>query len=275
MLPAIISDTIEKQTPCIFISPHLDDAVLSCGGLLSFLAGKTSVSVVTLFTEAGPPPHTLSGREFLRQCHVGNAERLFAGRKKEDRSVLEGMGIEAIHLGFPDALWRRIEQPRWWRRGFAPLLPELIHRYPTYRFHVASGRISPKDEDLLRSVRKELKSLRLQNESAMIFGPLALGNHVDHVITRDMVRELSGPVMLWEDFPYNLTFHVEESSSKYEKFFTWEEGIEKKKDLIFGYRTQATTMFPKGIPSVPESYYQKQEIKNNRSTLDISPQTSV
>jgi hypothetical protein len=44
---------------CLFLSPHLDDAVLSCGALMRSLAPRSEIHVVTVFTEitdsAGTP----------------------------------------------------------------------------------------------------------------------------------------------------------------------------------------------------------------------------
>ena len=49
----MLTEAIEQGVPLIVLSPHLDDAVLSCGALLIYAARRTPVTVVTLFTEAG------------------------------------------------------------------------------------------------------------------------------------------------------------------------------------------------------------------------------
>jgi LmbE family N-acetylglucosaminyl deacetylase len=132
---------LNSESRFAFVSPHLDDVVLSCGALLSALARHSRVTVVNVFTEGGPPPYTRAARSLLRRCGASCAEQLFAERRKEDAHVMASLGVQAVNLGFPDAPFRR--------RGFGgrfsrigKLLPELLYRYPTYRFDITTGRIS-------------------------------------------------------------------------------------------------------------------------------------
>jgi hypothetical protein len=46
----------------LVISPHLDDAVLSCGALLAHLVPRHLITVATVFTAAAPPPWSLPAR---------------------------------------------------------------------------------------------------------------------------------------------------------------------------------------------------------------------
>jgi len=48
----IINNIIREKIPCFFISPHLDDAALSAGGLIAYLSQHTHVEVIDVFTEA-------------------------------------------------------------------------------------------------------------------------------------------------------------------------------------------------------------------------------
>ncbi len=118
----------------VAISPHLDDAVLSCGALL---AGQHRVTVATVFTAAAPRPWSLPARKQLRALGGVDAEDFFAQRRAEDAEVLAGLGAAAVHLGFRDALFRR------GRRGPA---------YPVFRFDAARGRIASCDAGLAAEV---------------------------------------------------------------------------------------------------------------------------
>jgi LmbE family N-acetylglucosaminyl deacetylase len=91
----------------LFVSPHLDDAVLSCGALIAHLAPLTSVTVATIFTHDAPGPHTRSARKSARQCGWTHSAELFEERRKEDAKVLTEAGASHVNLGFLDALFRR------------------------------------------------------------------------------------------------------------------------------------------------------------------------
>ena len=75
------------------------------------MVSRAPVTVVTLFSAAGPPPHTRAARTFLRQCGADDASALFDGRCREDVEVLDGLGVRYVHLGHPDALFRRRREP--------------------------------------------------------------------------------------------------------------------------------------------------------------------
>ena len=96
------ADTVDA----LFLSPHLDDAVFSCGAEISRRArlGERIV-VATLF--AGPPQDDLS--RFAAEIHElwEIPTDVVAGRRAEDRLALQVVGASPIHLGIPDALYRR------------------------------------------------------------------------------------------------------------------------------------------------------------------------
>ena len=50
----VLTEPIERGVPLIVLAPHLDDAALSCGAFMIHAATRTSVTVVTLFTEGRP-----------------------------------------------------------------------------------------------------------------------------------------------------------------------------------------------------------------------------
>ena len=117
-VPQRLRDALSGEIACLVLSPHLDDAVLSCGGLLRTLAERNRVTVATVFTEAAPPPHTRAARSFVRQCQADDVATLFADRRAEDRDVLDELGVRHLHLAQPDALFRRSVRRT---RAFGPL----------------------------------------------------------------------------------------------------------------------------------------------------------
>ena len=55
-LTRLIAEMETAGSAVVVMSPHLDDAVLSCGALLAHLAARHRVTVTTVFTAAAPPP---------------------------------------------------------------------------------------------------------------------------------------------------------------------------------------------------------------------------
>ncbi|NUK09680.1 PIG-L family deacetylase [Streptomyces lunaelactis] len=252
-----LTAAIRDGVPLLVLSPHLDDAVLSCGALLTHARSRVSMTVATVFTEAGPRPYTLSARRSLRLAGVKDAEELYASRRAEDREVLEGMGIVWRHLGLPEGLFRRKpgRMPDGSRRAHS-VLPEAAYVYPTYRLHIASGRISRFDGAALAHIAAALDDL-VPPEPRLLLAPLAVGGHVDHLLVRTAAELSNRGFGYYSDFPYNQRHSLDAGFSRRNALVTetWHSDIADKAALIHGYRTQAPLLFPDGrIPLVPEVY---------------------
>jgi len=79
------------------VSPHLDDAVLSCGALLSQCA---SALICTVLAGDSPDPEVLT--EWDRMCGFENAALAMAARRNEDHLAGEILFCDVLHLPFPD-----------------------------------------------------------------------------------------------------------------------------------------------------------------------------
>ena len=251
-------DRALSGSPCLFLSAHLDDAVLSCGALVQALAKRCSTTVVTAFTAAGPRPHTLAARKFLRACAANDAGTLFQARRAEDRDVLDALGVEHVHLGLTDALFRRRNSRTALARQLGRLVPELAHRYPTYRFDIARGRVSRVDRSLTAILTAEVRKQLTRTRAEILFCPVGVGRHVDHIITRTIGEHFADRVVYYSDFPYNQSAAPDPRFVAAHRLipWQWEEGVSEKERLIRAYRTQADALFPSGrIPAVPETYY--------------------
>jgi hypothetical protein len=220
-------------------------------------APQRPITVATLFTAATPPPHTRAARSFMRQCAASDAAGLFADRRAEDRDVVRGIGADHVHLHEVDALYRRRAVPEPVQRAVG-LLPELVHRYPTFRYDIAKGRVSRGDRGLIHQLRDRVAGLVSRTGAELVFCPVGVGRHVDHLITRTVGEVAGHRVVYYSDFPYNLTAQPDPAFLTARDLvpWTWDEGIGAKERLIRGYRTQADALFPDGhVPSVPEIYY--------------------
>lgn len=255
----ILKGIIEAGRTCYFISPHFDDAILSAGALMMFLAKYTSVVVVNVFTQSDTPPYTISARSYLKQCGYSDAKKLYEDRKQEDANALKGIADKIINLDFMDALWRK--QPKTHRlvNYIKKVIPEFTHIYPTYYFHIVKGKIAKNDAFTLVQLEKELTT---QVADGFVFCPLGIGNHVDHLLVRAVCEKLSNPLFYWSDFPYsirgdNTKLNIGDDS----QLFTFNHDLEEKKVIIQKYQTQYNALFGnKDLTLEKEMYYTNYKI---------------
>ncbi|HUQ01701.1 MAG TPA: PIG-L family deacetylase [Kofleriaceae bacterium] len=134
----------------IFLSPHLDDAVLSAGALIARrVAAGDVVEVWTFFTQ-GPPLETLPPERRV----FGD----YTTRLDEDARALAKVGATRRLLGFVERIWRE------------PMLARTRDVFTTPR-----ERDFPNVPAMRAVVREALAS------GADVYAPLGIGNHVDHV----------------------------------------------------------------------------------------------
>ncbi len=243
----IIKEIIKTKKVCYFVSPHLDDAALSAGGLISHLARKTKVVVITAFTEAGKDKHSLSAVAYIKQCRYKKekVQEFFEARKKEDRKLFESYTIEIIHLGLLDALWRKKRSLNIIEKFSTLFFNDFRYIYPTHRLHISKGKIFKEDEENLRKLEKKLKGIVGEGNNSVVFCPLGLGRHVDHIMAREACTNVFPRVIYWEDSPYNLYHELE-------KDFIRKMGLKRKdfgknqtvrKSMYPAYKTQFGKLF--------------------------------
>jgi len=275
LLGRLLRDMDEAGSAVLVMSPHLDDAVWSCGALLAHLAPRHRITVVTAFTAASPPPWSLPARRHLRAVGVSDAEALFTERRSEDRQVLAGLGVEVVHLGFRDALFRRAGDapgpqaddapgPRArdapGRRAGQGRRPRRPGRpaYPTFRFDAARGRIASSDARLPAEVSARAGEIARAGAVRLVLAPLGVGRHIDHVITRRAARDLGLRIVYYSDFPYSETAVPDPGFVRREGLIPhpWLRGRAENADRIAGYQTQFPGLFPDGtVPIGPETYW--------------------
>lgn len=169
----------------IYLSPHLDDAVFSCGGLIRQQRARGErVLVVTVFTES-PPPDSLS--TFARTMQRVWTDQLdpLAVRRAEDEAAMRALGAEFIHLSHYSAMYRTDADGRHLYQGVSMF-----------------GKVNPDESDLAQTLAAQFARLRLDHPTATIYIPLTVGNHVDHQQVNLAARNLPGPLRYYEDFPY-------------------------------------------------------------------------
>jgi LmbE family N-acetylglucosaminyl deacetylase len=172
----------------LLISPHLDDAVMSAGATIAALAaGGSQVVVCTVFAGKPQPPFSDVAADFHSRCGLGPDP--VGVRRQEDFAALTVLGAKAIHLDFLDAIYRR-SSAGW------------LCRHPLAMF----GRGLPPETTLTADIIREVGLLIQNLNPAQVWTCAAIGQHVDHRITRQAVTAaaIGHPLLLWEDLPYGL-----------------------------------------------------------------------
>lgn len=165
------------------VSPHLDDAVFSCGRLLSSRPGS---HVVTVFSHG--PRHRRRLTTWDRMSGFSPGDDVMGLRQAEDDAALALLKASPHRLGFREPQYARLRWPRRFRRG------------PLARMHLeASGRMADSVADRLLPLVERL------GVSIWVV-PLGLVHH-DHVLTARACRIAAtrAPHVQWvayEELPY-------------------------------------------------------------------------
>jgi LmbE family N-acetylglucosaminyl deacetylase len=169
----------------IFLAPHPDDAVLSCGGWIYQLAqdGERPL-VITLFggDRSAAAPLSDFARSLQERWQLGDDAP--ARRRDEDRAACDRLGCYLIHLPFADAVYRTDENDRALYDSEEAIFGEM-----------REGSIVDRVAEALRPRVRKVGLARLVI-------PLTAGNHVDHVITRLAAERLNEDSIYYEDYPY-------------------------------------------------------------------------
>ncbi|GAA2281339.1 GlcNAc-PI de-N-acetylase [Streptomyces ruber] len=163
----------------VAVSPHLDDAVFSAGGVLALLVrAGWRVRVVTCFTAsvADPCPFALSTQ--LDKGLPADVDYM-ALRRAEDGAAQRTLGaLTPVHLRLPEAP----------HRGYGSA-PELF--------------TPPRPDDTAEAELRRLLRPRLA-AADLVLAPQAIGGHVDHLLTARAVAAVapSARTCWWRDVPY-------------------------------------------------------------------------
>lgn len=174
----------------IFLSPHYDDAALSCGGLITQLSAAGELVVVTTIFGGKPDYTHLS--PFARMIHGRPlaSEDPIERRRAEERQALAALGACSRPGDALDCIYRQdAEGTRWLYASEAALF----------------GAVDPADDALAEELAQCLAALAPAPDHCILYAPLAIGNHVDHQIVRrsaDVLQAHGYDVRYYEDYPY-------------------------------------------------------------------------
>jgi LmbE family N-acetylglucosaminyl deacetylase len=213
----------------IYISPHLDDAVLSAGGLIHDQARDGNrVEIWTLVCGFPPEAELTPFAQLLHfQWGFTSAEETVRSRRVEDERAASIVGAKAVHFDVPDCIYRR---------G-----PDGEALYPMNVFippHPAEGDLPAKMTDILRE--------RIQLDDVLVC-PLGIGGHADHLLVRQAVEGLNRALWYYADVPYVLNHPeaLEPSTRRMaaERRDVSSGGLDAWVQGIAAYKSQISTLF--------------------------------
>ncbi|MCA9958600.1 MAG: PIG-L family deacetylase [Anaerolineales bacterium] len=169
----------------IYLAPHLDDVALSCGAqIYDRTAAGESVLIVTLM--AGDPP-LVSLSPFAQALHTRwklNADAV-AARREEDANACAVLGADYLHWNLLDCIYRQ-----------HPETGAYLYTSDADIF----GDVHPGEQQLVHALAARLAELPSHR---VMVAPLAIGNHVDHQLTRRAAAHCFGAALsYYEDYPY-------------------------------------------------------------------------
>lgn len=238
----MLSD-LSKNDRMLVLSPHLDDAALSAGGLIDRAVRQgCSVFVGNLFTananlDGEPSP-------LVKELHEwwGLGSNPYEVRRQEDVAALTLLGAEILQGGLLDSIYRVGRSSQF--------------LYPT-RQAVFS---SPNDDDpAWHKATTLIASWMNTVRPNIVLCPMAVGRHVDHTVTTESFKRECGnwiaDVYLYEDIPYSAGFFPpmfpdnvpaarDRSSWKPAQYVDVTVDFDAKFSAIRKYESQIAEIFP-------------------------------
>lgn len=209
-------------------SPHPDDAVLACGGMLSewiLQNEEANISIINLFSNEN---YSIK-RELQKDLQV--AKEVI---EKEELTIGKMLGAGTINLDYYDAPLRGYESVK-------------------NIFFLKEIKIqNEQDIQLVQEIKQDILNCIEENQFDVIFIPIGIGGHLDHILTRIAVSEVvdaSFPekrVFFYEDQPYvSMSVTKEDTKLKFLEGMSCRKvpitaGVEWKQRLLQVYKSQLT-----------------------------------
>lgn len=157
------------KSDLLFISPHLDDVVFSCSGLIiNERLARKKILVATIFSKGDD---------------TAERRRDYERRYAEDTKAMELLGLEYRWLDFPDA----------------PVRSQIYDSFIGKHLETL-----PADSELLNEISSRLVELWEETRPETTYFPLGVGSHIDHRLAFACASALpkGARVVFYEDRPY-------------------------------------------------------------------------
>jgi len=180
---------LKPTVQSVYLSPHLDDAVLSCGGLIHRQGQQGRPPIVITCFAAVPDHGVLSPFALEQHRRWGQLVAPLEQRPCEDATALAYLGAKYQHWDYLDCIYRR-----------HPDSNEFLYTSEEAIF----GQVHSAEYNLAERLAGDI-SRSLSAEATLICAPLAVGHHVDHQVVLQAalrLRQMGFQVQFYEDYPY-------------------------------------------------------------------------
>jgi LmbE family N-acetylglucosaminyl deacetylase len=223
---------METVVQYIFISPHLDDAILSCGGIIHSL--NSSGHIVEIWTIFAGLPENILFTNFAKSLHQRwnlADQNPIKYRREEDKNACKILGAKYKYFNYFDCIYRYMEDGQ----------PLVTKEEDLFQDVIGNQLLLVKE--IANSIFKKLP------ENAILISPLAIGKHIDHQIVKmALISKSIAKLRFYADYPY-----VVKESSKFDPTYKGdlqEESIllmkidqEKWKLAVSAYQSQISTFW--------------------------------
>jgi LmbE family N-acetylglucosaminyl deacetylase len=220
-----------RQMQFIYLSPHLDDAIFSCGGIIWEQVNQgDQVEVWTIFS-GDPPTEELT--PFAERLHArwGEFQNPYKVRRDEDQKACAFLGVPYRHLGYQDCIYRRNPETG------KPLINSEMDLFPPGPLH---------EKSLISELHQKLT--RMVDKNCIVCGPIGVGGHTDHRFVRAGMMDLPNKIKYYPDFPYTSTAensfeNLIPEDAKPIKTMLSEQGLRAWQQAMVFYRSQISSFW--------------------------------
>jgi hypothetical protein len=215
----------------IIFSPHSDDAVLCCGGMMAkFIGAGDTVIYHTIFCALPKPPYSPLATVFHEKW--GNPDNVVRLRRAEDEAAAAKLGAELVYGPMFEPLYRAGKEGQWMYHTVEDIF----------------GPRHPDDNGLVPQLIDYVSAVGGLAESRLYF-PLGIGRHVDHLIVFEVGQhflELGLEVVFYEDFPY--TIQGEKFAERMAHLPTFQAEVVELSQAQLNFKVEAFGYYRSQIP---------------------------
>ena len=196
MRQSYLKKHVTERSKFFVLSPHIDDACFSLGGLLNELTCTKLIWNIFSYTN---------------YYKYGIIKDVATRRMDEDQRFCEKINAKNINAAYPDAHARGCTRLREYL-GITTETVLLSHR------------------DLIENISLQIINTVIDYKIDILCIPMAVGNHVDHIIVRQSAilamksSDIRIPMVFYEDLPYAVDLrNFEQAKEEISSFYFLKE----------------------------------------------------